>query len=98
MSDRNYELELYKLINTPYVNEFRWENSRFLIWVNYNWFKEFIEELTSIFSYTIFDDGNFNVNLQHDTVCINLSCVLNNYVDIEEIFPKTNEYNNYGDE
>lgn len=97
MSDKNYELEFYKLIMTPdeqdldfsYVIEFGWVgNKQFLVWVSFNWFKEFIEELTKIFGYGIFDDGNFNANIQSDTVCIDLNDVLKGYVDVEELFPK----------
>lgn len=97
MSDKNYGLELYKLIMTPdeedldfsYVSEFGWvNNEEFLVWVSFDWIKDFIERLTEIFGYGIFDDGNFNANIQSDTVCIVLNEVLDGYVDIEEVFPK----------
>lgn len=97
MSDKNYELELYKLIMTPkeehldfsYVSEFGWVNDKeFLVWVSFIWFKEFMDKLTEIFGYGIFDDRNFNANIQHDTVCIVLNDVLDGYVDVEEAFPK----------
>lgn len=97
MSDKNYELELYKLIVTPdeknlnfsYVSEFGWESdNEFLVWVDFGNFKEFTEKLTSIFGYGIFDDGNFNANIQSDSVCIVLNDVLDGYVDVEEAFPK----------
>lgn len=97
MSGKNYGLELYKMIVTPdeedlnfsYVSEFGWvNNEEFLVWVSFGWFKEFMEKLIEIFGYGIFDDGNFNANIQSDTVCIVLNEVLDGYVDIEEVFPK----------
>jgi len=97
MSNKNYELELYKLLITPdekdlnfsYVNEFGWvNNDQFLVWVNFNYFKEFIKKITEIFGYGIFDDENFNANIQHNTVCIVLNNVLDEYVNVEEVFPK----------
>ena len=97
MSNKNYELELYKLIATPkeddldfsYVSEFGWVNDKeFLVWVSFVWFKEFMDKLTEIFGYGMFDDGNFNANIQSDTVCIDLNDVLDGYVDIEEVFSK----------
>lgn len=97
MANKNYGLELYKLIMTPdeedldfsYVSEFGWVgDTEFLVWVDWNWFKEFMDKITEIFGYGIFDDGNFNANIQPDSVCIDLKDVLEGYVDIEEVFPK----------
>lgn len=97
MSGKNYELELYKLIVTPdkedldfsYISEFGWVSDKeFFVWVSFTWLKEFMEELTRIFGYGMFDDGNFNANIQSDTVCIDLNDVLGGYIDIEEVFPK----------
>lgn len=50
-----------------------------------------MEKLYKIFGYGIFDEGNFNVNVKSDSVCIDLNDVLDGYVDIEEVFPK-NKY------
>lgn len=90
MSDKNYGLELYKLINDfPYVKEFGWiSTGEFYVWVSHLWFDSFMTDLKNIFGYEIFDDGNFNANIQSDTVCINLNNVLDGYVDVEEVFPK----------
>lgn len=88
-----YELELYKLITTPdvYVSEFGWvSDTEFYIWVDFSKLEKFIEKLTGIFKYGIFDEGNFNANMQPDSVCIDLCSVLDEYVDIEKVFPKDN--------
>lgn len=47
-----------------------------------------MDKMREIFGYGIFDAGNFNANIQSDTVCIDLADVLDAYVDIEEVFPK----------
>ncbi len=100
MANKNYEFELYQLIMKPdedledisYVSEFGWvTDNKFFVWVDHIWFKEFIEKLHKIFGYGIFDEGNFNANIQPDSVCIDLNDVLDGYVDIEEVFPK-NKY------
>ena len=94
---KNYELEIYKLIITPdeedldvsYVSESGWvSDTEFLVWVDYIWFKEFMDGIIEIFGYGIFDESNFNANIQSDSVCIDLRNVLAGYVDIEEVFPK----------
>lgn len=93
----NQELELYKLIMTPdesdkdilYVQEFGWVNdSEFLVWVSYIWMKEFIDQLTNIFGYEIFDDGGIDANVQCDCICIDLCEVIDDSI-IEVAFPKT---------
>lgn len=94
MSSKNYELELYNLIvasegELPYVSEYGWvSDQEFFVWVSFNWFGEFIGRLTEIFGYGIFDDGNFNANIQSDTICVDLNDVLSGYVDVESVFPK----------
>jgi len=76
-------------LDFSYVSEFGWvNNEEFLVWVDFNWIKNFIEKLTKIFGYGIFDDGNFNANIQSDTVCIVLNEVLEGCIDVEEVFPK----------
>ncbi len=95
MSKKNCELELYKLIMSTddsedsCVSEMGWvSDTEFLVWVDWLWFKEFMDKITEIFGYGIFDDENFNANIQADTICIDLTDVLDGYVDIEEVFPK----------
>lgn len=59
--EKNYELELYKLIIIPdeddrdilYVNKFGWvNNNEFCIWVNISIIDDFIEKLKDIFGYS----------------------------------------------
>lgn len=95
--NRNYELELYKLIIIPdegdpdmcYVEELRWINDKqFCVWIDYLVLGEFICCLKDIFGLGIFDDGGFDANMQADCVCIDLCEVIGEYVDIESVFPK----------
>mgnify|MGYP003524336741 FL=1 len=55
---KNYELELYKLLINPeeddidisYVDEFGWvSNTEIYVWINLNWFNEFVKRLNDIF-------------------------------------------------
>lgn len=92
----NYELELYKLIMTPdledldlsYIDEMGWVDDMFLVWVSYIWLSDFIEGLKGIFGYGLFDDGGFNANMQSDGVCIDLCEALGSYISIENVFSK----------
>ena len=92
----NEELELYKLIMTPdldnedfsYVSEMGWVKDMFLIWIPYGLLEDFMENMVSIFGYGLFDDGAFDANMQSDGVCIDLAEVLGGYLDIESVFPK----------
>lgn len=94
MSNKNYELELYKLIITPcettFISEFGWvSDTEFYIWVDFIWFKEFMDGVIEIFGYGIFDDANFNANIQLDSVCIDATKVFSGYgIDFERVFPK----------
>lgn len=97
--NKNYELELYKLITEKdelgisYVDELGWINdTQFCVWVSNYFFKDFIDGMTEIFGYGLYDDGSFDGNIQADCVCIDLCEVLGNYdIDLESIFPK-NKY------
>lgn len=95
MSRINYELELYKLIITPeetdlrFVSGFGWiDNSRFLIEIDWCWFEEFMDRLTEIFGYDIFEEGKFKATIQADTVCVDLVDAISRYIDIKRVFPK----------
>lgn len=77
--DKNYGLELYKLIIRPYesdsdicyAQEFGWINDRqFCIWIDHLALNEFMCRLKNIFGYGIFDDGGFNGNMQENCVCV----------------------------
>ena len=93
MSD---SLRLYKLCCTVeneysdcFVEELGWINDEeFCVWVPYMYLKEFMEELTKIFGYGIFDDGGFDANMQTDCVCIDLCDAIGSCIDVEEVFPK----------
>ena len=94
----NHELELYKLIVTPdvedlevsYVDESGWvRDTGFCVWVNDNWWGEFISELTEIFGSSLFDEGGIDAKIQEDCIFINLSEALDGYdIDLECAFPK----------
>ena len=96
--DKNYELELYKLITgkdelgISYVDEFGWINdTQFCVWVSNYFFKDFIDGLTEIFGYGLYDDGSFDGNIQANCVCIDLCEALGNYdIDLKEVFPIKN--------
>lgn len=97
--NKNYELEIYKLIMNPdeddsaisYVEEFGWvSDTEFVVWVDIIWFYEFIKQLKEIFDETIFDEGGFEARIGSDYVCIDLVDVLSGYdIDFEEVFPKS---------
>ena len=76
---KNYELELYKLLINPeeddidisYVDEFGWvSNTEFYVWINLNWFNEFVKRLNDIFGYSLFDEGGIEARICSDCVCI----------------------------
>lgn len=96
--DKNYELELYKLIITPdeeysdvsYVDEFGWvSDTEFFVWINLIWFKEFVKRLNDIFGYSLFDEGGIEARIGSNYVCINLEDFVNGYgINLETVFPK----------
>jgi hypothetical protein len=91
MSDKNYELELYKTITDDEncIDELGWINdTQFCVWVNYFRLDDFMDRAKSIFGYGMFDDGGFDSNMQYNGVCIDLCEMLERYIDIEEVFPK----------
>lgn len=95
MSDKNYGLELYKIIKEgdgdgdSYVSEFGWiSTGEFCVWVDYWSLNDFMKKLKEIFGYGMFDDGGFDANMQEDGVCIDLCEALENYLNIEDVFPK----------
>lgn len=93
----NYGLELYKLIVIPnedhkdisHVEEFGWINDeQFCVWVSYVRMNDFLKRLIEIFGNCLFDNGGFEANMQEDVICMDLSNLLEGYVEIEELFPK----------
>lgn len=93
---KEYGLDLYKLCCTndndyesDMVDELGWINDKeFCVWVPYLYLEEFMDTLTKIFGYGIFDDGGFDANMQSDCVCIDLCKALDAYMDLEAVFPK----------
>lgn len=92
--EKNYELELYKLIiegndGEPFADELRWvSDTEFCIWVSFIDFYDFMSEAESIFGCGIFDDGGFTANIQTGYVCIDLCEMFQAYLDVENVFPK----------
>lgn len=90
------EVELYKLCCTDeneysnyLVDELGWiSDTEFCVWVSYLYLNEFVEYLTKIFGYGIFDDGGFNANMQTNGVCIDLCEAVGCCIDVETVFPK----------
>ena len=83
------ELELYKLVMSNRTHEFGWVSENdFIVWILFSMFEDFIYELKRIFGNEIFEDGGFQANIQEEFVCINLHEVINDYVDLEYVFPK----------
>ena len=97
--DKNYELELYKLIMNPdeensdvsYVDEFGWvSDTEFFIWVNLIWFGEFVKRLKDIFGYSLFDEGGIEARIGSDYVCIDLENFVGMYgINLDEVFPQS---------
>ena len=97
--DKNYELELYKLIMYPdeedtdisYVDEFGWvSDTEFFVWINLIWFKEFVDRLNNIFGYSLFDEGGIESRIGSNYVCIDLEDFVGDYgIDLEKVFPKS---------
>lgn len=99
MAKKNCELELYKLImegascGFPYVSEFGWINDvQFVVWVDYRCIKEFMDRLIEIFEDGIFEDCHFHAAMRSHAICIDLMDLLDDSVDIEEVFPKEYYY------
>ena len=95
MSEKNYGLEVYKLImegsncGFPYVEEFGWiSTGEFCAWVSYLCLNDFMTDLKNIFGNGMFDDGGFDANMQEDCICIDLCEAIGDYLDIKEVFPK----------
>ena len=81
------ENELTKLIiESDYVECYKCVDDMFLIWVRHLWWDNFIDELSRIFGTSLFDEGGFDAKIQEDFICIDLAEILENYLNIEEVF------------
>lgn len=95
---KNYELELYKLIMQPdeddpdisWVDEFGWiGGEEFCVWVNLLFFKDFMERFKEIFGSEVLDEGGIHAKIQEDCVCFALEDIMEGYgVELENVFPK----------
>lgn len=96
MSDKNYGLELYKLImekdeyDYSPVSEFGWiSDKEFCVWVDYSELGVFMTRIRDIFGIRIYDDGGFEARMQDVCACFDLCKALHFSVEeIEQIFPK----------
>lgn len=89
MSERNQELELYKLV-TKDVSEFGWVNDEeFLLWLYHHELSDFIKNIIEIFDGCGFDEYGVEVHLREKYIVINLNNMLcNEDIELERIFPK----------
>jgi hypothetical protein len=87
------ERKLYTFLtneDASHIEEFGWVgDTKFYVWVPHLWLFEFVEGLKEIFGYDLFDDGGIKVNMQIDCTCIDLCELLGGYLNIEEVFPKS---------
>lgn len=88
--EKNYELELYKIVSDrALISELGWiDEDSFCVWIYYHDLAEFIERMTELFGYWLFDDESFKAFMRADGVVIDLCEMLEGYVDIEDIFSK----------
>ena len=86
------ELRLYKLITeSECVAGSEWIGDEFSVRVQYIWLDEFIEKLTKIFDTGMFAEGGANATLFADYLCLDLCELVDAYVDLEEIFPRSED-------
>ncbi len=94
--DNSYDLDLYILCctedneyNTCLVDELGWVNdNEFYVWVSYLWVTEFMAQMRKIFGYGLFDEGGFIAHMREDGICFDLKAAVDDYVDLESLFPK----------
>ena len=80
--------ELTKLIiESDYVECYKWVDDMFLIWVRHIWWDNFIDELGQMFGNSLFDEGGFDAKIQEDYICLDLVDILGGYINIKEVFP-----------
>ena len=87
---KQLEKNLYDFITeTEDIEEFGWINEdEFCVWVYYEFLKDFVENITDMFGFSVFDDGGFQANMQNTGVCINLEDITGtDDIDLKELFP-----------
>lgn len=88
MTEKNYGLELYKLITND-ISEFGWHSeTEFFVFPYLFELNGFIKSLSELFGKGIFDDEGFTAHIGDGYACINLVDVVSDYgVSLETIFP-----------
>ena len=81
------ELNLYKLITSPLVDEFHHNEDNFIILISYYNLTEFIAKLTEIFGERLYNDGSFDAKIMNTYLGIDLHKALDDYINLDEIFP-----------
>ncbi len=81
-----YDLLLteYNQYGTAIADEVRWGDEGLLVWIPYDWFGEFIEEVNELFE-DWDEEWNTRAIITRDCVCINLSEMLEHYVNEDEL-------------
>lgn len=89
MSEKNQELELFKLI-TEEVSEYGWvSDSEFYIWLYHFELSDFVKKIIEIFSKQMFDESGIEANISEKYTVIDLAAMLSGEnIELEKIFPK----------
>lgn len=69
---------------TAIADEVKWEDEGLLVWISYTWIEEFIEEVNELFE-DWGDEYNTTAIMSQEWICINLSKMLESYVDEDEL-------------
>ena len=69
---------------TTIADEVRWEDEGLLVWIPYIWLEEFIEEVNELFE-DWDEEWNTTAIITRNCVCINLSEMLEHYVNEDEL-------------
>lgn len=69
---------------TTIADEVRWEDEGLLVWIPYIWLEEFIEAVNELFE-DWGDEYNTTAIMSQEWICINLSKMLESYVDEDEL-------------
>lgn len=81
-----YDLLLteYNSYGTAIADEVSWEDEGLLVWIPYDWLEEFIEDVNELFE-DWDEEWNTTAIITRDCICINLSKMLESYVDEDEL-------------
>lgn len=86
---RTLEDELVRIIDT-YSSELGWINDeQFCVWVPWVEVYNFLKDMRETFSFTIFDDGGTDANIQDGFICFDITDFLCWYgYLVEDTYPK----------